>query len=432
MQPPASATNNTINMLGVGAAVSAFLLCAANKNSGVEAALASAGAYAAVVLALEVIFLRTPWRASVGLDYSRRDTDMGRIILKLLGLYATYGVLALLYWLFPEYHGSLLTRGFYTPFWEAVKLVMPYVLLLAVPYMIFMDERMREPKDAYWHFGMLLTGRACAVDWGVLRQHALSWLVKGFFLPLMFVSYAGNMNYLMNLNLGQMLSGFMGIHKLCVDILFTLDLLAAVAGYACALRLFDTHIRSAEPTVGGWFVCILCYPPFLSVFINLYLAYGPNNWGNWLKDEPALLILWGSASLGALVVYTAASLNFGCRFSNLTHRGVLTNGMYRFTKHPAYVSKNLFWWMTYVPFAPMVSGLESLRFCLLLLGINIVYYLRARTEERHLSRDPDYVRYALAMNERSVFKPVAALLPFLRYKAPEGWEKLPKPYMGLK
>ena len=34
---------------------------------------------------------------------------------------------------------------------------------------------------------------------------------------------------------------------------------------------------------------------------------------------------------------------FSFRFSNLTHRGIITSGPYRFTKHPSYVSKNIAW-----------------------------------------------------------------------------------------
>ncbi|MGJ3628557.1 DUF1295 domain-containing protein [Sphingomonas sp. MMS24-JH45] len=38
----------------------------------------------------------------------------------------------------------------------------------------------------------------------------------------------------------------------------------------------------------------------------------------------------------------------GCA-SNLTHRGILTHGAYGWTRHPAYLSKNLFWWISTVP-----------------------------------------------------------------------------------
>ena len=57
--------------------------------------------------------------------------------------------------------------------------------------------------------------------------------------------------------------------------------------------------------------------------------------------------------------------------------------------------------------------------CILLLGVNFIYYQRAVTEENHLSNYPEYVEYALAMNQRSIFRPLVKYLPFLEYKVPE-------------
>ena len=47
-----------------------------------------------------------------------------------------------------------------------------------------------------------------------------------------------------------------------IDLLFLLDVLLAAIGYTLTLRIFDTQIRSVEPTAGGWIVCLMCYPPF--------------------------------------------------------------------------------------------------------------------------------------------------------------------------
>ena len=49
-----------------------------------------------------------------------------------------------------------------------------------------------------------------------------------------------------------------------------------------------------------------------------------------------------------------------------------------------------------------------------------IYWGRARMEERHLSQDPVYVAYALAMNERSLFAPLAQRWPWLAYVPPDG------------
>ena len=61
-------------------------------------------------------------------------------------------------------------------------------------------------------------------------------------------------------------------------------------------------------------------------------------------------VFWGSTILVCIAVYSWATISFGIRFSNLTNRGIITNGPYRYTKHPAYIAKNLSWWMESVPF----------------------------------------------------------------------------------
>lgn len=114
-------------------------------------------------------------------------------------------------------------------------------------------------------------------------------------------------------------------------------------------------------------------------------------------------MLWSGAILALSAIYVWATVMFGARFSNLTHRGILTNGPYRWTKHPAYVSKNLSWWLISAPFVVMGSPWEALRASLALLALNALYYLRARTEEQHLGRDPDYQRYAEWMNRYGLF-----------------------------
>ena len=70
----------------------------------------------------------------------------------------------------------------------------------------------------------------------------------------------------------------------------------------------------------------------------------------------------------------------------------------RLTKHPAYVSKNLFWWFATMPMlATTGSMVDSIRNTAVLAFVSGVYYWRARTEERHLSADPVYRDYAAWM-----------------------------------
>jgi hypothetical protein len=54
----------------------------------------------------------------------------------------------------------------------------------------------------------------------------------------------------------------------------------------------------------------------------------------------------------------------------------------------------------------------------LLALLNLIYYARARTEERHLSRDPTYVAYALWIDQHGLLAGLARVLPFIRYRTP--------------
>ncbi len=94
-----------------------------------------------------------------------------------------------------------------------------------------------------------------------------------------------------------------------------------------------------------------------------------------------------AAIIGLLAIYTWATLVFGFRFSNLTYRGVIESGPYRYVRHPAYVAKNVAWWLEYAP------GLANLQSILFLLCWNGIYWLRALSEERHLGRFAAYRAY---------------------------------------
>jgi protein-S-isoprenylcysteine O-methyltransferase Ste14 len=127
------------------------------------------------------------------------------------------------------------------------------------------------------------------------------------------------------------------------------------------------------------------------------LAYEVNTggWAYWLQGQPALL--WGWAGLLVLLtgVYAWATFAFGLRFSNLTYRGVLTNGPYRFTRHPAYLSKNLFWWCSTLPFlVTNGSWTDPVRNTVILGIVSGIYFWRAKTEEAHLlAEDAKYREY---------------------------------------
>jgi len=177
-----------------------------------------------------------------------------------------------------------------------------------------------------------------------------------------------------------------------------------LVGYIFTLRVLDSHIRSTDPSLLGWAVAISCYQPFWSFWSSYYIQYEDKTaWGFWFENFPLIYGVWGTLILLMLFVYVWASITFGLRFSNLTHRGILTHGPYRYVKHPAYLAKNISWWLIALPFLSVVSWQDGLKHSLMLLALNGIYYLRAITEERHLGKDTAYRIYQEQISRHGLF-----------------------------
>jgi protein-S-isoprenylcysteine O-methyltransferase Ste14 len=375
-------------------------------------AVISMGTVSLSMILLEKIYLQKEHRYSSGINFLKPNKiNYNRVLIKLLGLYGTIGLAALFYWIFPEY-----STGFYTNYYRLVKLLLPVILMGSIPYFFLLDKYMAEPCDSYWHAGNVFLLRFSKVDKSIIKHHFLGWLVKVFFLALMFTYLMNNTNYLMNNDFSTAKNEFPLFYDYMYNLLYSIDLLFVTVGYLLTLKIFDSHIRTTEPTLFGWVVALHCYQPFWSMFSNSYIAYDDSYfWGNMLAGNYELYKIYGVIILLLITIYVLASVSFGVRFSNLTNRGIITNGPYRFMKHPAYLSKNLSWWLISVPFISMERADLAIKHCLLLIILNIVYYLRARTEERHLSLDPVYVEYGTAMNEKGIFRKLYKILPFLKY-----------------
>ena len=82
---------------------------------------------------------------------------------------------------------------------------------------------------------------------------------------------------------------------------------------------------------------------------------------------------------------------------------MLTNGPYRFTRHPAYLSKNLFWWCSTLPFLATTGALTDVVRNTVILGlVSAVYFWRAKTEEKHLlGEDAKYRAYHAWMEQNA-------------------------------
>ncbi len=102
-------------------------------------------------------------------------------------------------------------------------------------------------------------------------------------------------------------------------------------------------------------------------------------------NEKITTILFGLI----LIMYFAnlsSTISLGAKCSNLTNRGIVTRGAFKIVRHPAYSSKIISWWLLTLPFM-------SMRVFIAMIAWTIIYVLRAYTEEKHLEKDTDYLKY---------------------------------------
>jgi protein-S-isoprenylcysteine O-methyltransferase Ste14 len=414
-KPPPSVTSFGLNLVGVAAALVALYALHEGRVSGPAAVLMVCAAGVVPIILLDVVVLKVHRRASTGLDWSKPATpDFARVATKLLGLAVTIAPIALGYWVFPEY------GDWYNTFWSLLRRFGLSLAVFAVLYVWVVDGQMREPRDAYWQLGRVFLRHPEDAKRADIANHYRGWLIKAFYLPLFVVFTHSQLNAILTYNLGGTRN--IGLFHFLTDLIYALDVLYATVGYILSSRLIDTHLRTAEPTMLGWVVALECYMPFWGkLFSPMYLHYEGIGFETWLAGVPTVRWIWAGVILGLELIYLLATFAFGVRFSNLTNRGILTNGPYRFTKHPAYIAKNMSWWMITLPFVPNHGWADAVKWSLGLAGVSTIYFLRAKTEERHLSKDPAYVEYALWMKEHGWLRFLnrVPLVRGLMYKAPK-------------
>lgn len=391
--------------------------------SGPYASLVAMVFTAGPMVAWSLLVDKVHLRASTGIDWRNPcPVEQTRAVstTKLTGLWATWAIIAGLYCL-----GRWYWDGQYLFAMQVLGTALTPLLLLSVPYVLWLDRRMVEPRDHCWHFGAMLLGRE-AFDPDEVKKHWRAWLIKGFFGAFMISILPGGFQQVVETDIGALGQNPAQFAWFLITLLFVVDVQIGTVGYLVTFRPLDAHIRSGNPFLGGWVAALLCYPPFVFGFMGgdgllAYEVHTPG-WVHWFEGHSLLLGLWGAMLVFLTAVYAWATVAFGLRFSNLTYRGVLTNGPYRFTRHPAYLSKNLFWWLSVLPFMVGADGsiVDVIRNSFFLAVVSGIYYWRARTEEAHLlTEDPKYRAYSEWMERHGLITaPLARLGNWIRQSRP--------------
>jgi protein-S-isoprenylcysteine O-methyltransferase Ste14 len=389
---PASAVSHGVGLAGLAGLVAWVAVAVHFRMDGSYAALVNLAACGVPMVLWSLLVDKVHRRASTGIDWAqprpwRETLDVS--LTKLAGLWATWGAIALIY----------ATGRFY---WEdpyrfamwAMQSAAPWLFAASIPYVLWLDRRLVEPRDGAWALGAWLTGSAPA-DREAIVGHLRAWAVKAFFLAFMLAIVPPNFADFVGTDLANVAASPVTLANWLISFMFLLDVAFATVGYLLTMRPLDSHIRSANPYMAGWTAALICYPPFIMMDDGRPFDYRPGtaDWVHWMEGHPTLLAITGAVLVGLTAIYAWATVAFGLRFSNLTNRGILTHGPYALSRHPAYLSKNLFWWLSTIPMLSTGSLADAARATILLGVVSGIYYWRAKTEERHLKADPAYQAY---------------------------------------
>ncbi|OIO92280.1 MAG: hypothetical protein AUJ92_14550 [Armatimonadetes bacterium CG2_30_59_28] len=243
--------------------------------------------------------------------------------------------------------------------------------------------------------GPLLSWRAFFFNKHI-RSKLLGFVVKAYFGSLMLI-FATNHYRTVAEALRQVALPTADLdtrYNLVYHSLFLIDAGLASIGYFSESVLLKNRLKSVDPYPLSWMVTLACYPPFNGGTGELL----PLHMGDecQLAFSASALVALKVGTIVLYVIYVWATIALNVKFSNLTHRGVVATGPYAVIRHPAYIGKNMAWWLEYLPY--LRNGANILP----LIGWNIIYLLRALYEEKHLSADPEYVEYAKQVKYRFI------------------------------
>ncbi|TPG06364.1 methyltransferase family protein [Sphingomonas oligophenolica] len=389
---PRSAVSSGAGLSGLAGVIAWVAIARQYGMDGPYAGLVNLLCCAVPMILWSLVVDKVHRHASTGIDWASRTTVADTLdisITKLAGLWATWVAIAAIY-----ATGRFYWQGNFAFAMWCFGYAAPALFVLSIPYVLWLDRRLESPRDGAWHLGAWLTGQP-GVEHDAIYRHLRSWGVKAFFLAFMLAGMPGGYGEFIRWDVGDAWRDPAAIARWLITFMFVIDMAMATVGYILTFRPLDSHIRSANPFAAAWMAALICYPPFILMDNNGPLDYriATQEWFVWFAGHPKLIAVWGAMLVVLTGIYAWATVAFGPRFSNLTNRGILTHGPYAYSRHPAYLAKNAFWWCAALPMLTTGSHVDAIRATLLLGVVSGVYYWRAKTEERHLRLDPDYVAY---------------------------------------
>lgn len=228
------------------------------------------------------------------------------------------------------------------------------------------------------------------------RQILLNYTLKLLFIPMMYfgvIEYAWlfweTFIYLIKEGIPEGYNGSQIFNRLIFPMFLNITLAIAVGvylfGYCVEHEKLGSKIKSIDSTWLGWIVTVICYAPFFAVLFYI-IPKGDQDLA-FFKNETITVVV--RVIIMVVVLFkTWTIFTLGTKSSNLTNRGIVTKGPYKWIRHPHYLAKMIVWWICLIP-----SALEHPWLTGGMIFWTTIYVLRALTEELHLQKDPDYKTY---------------------------------------
>lgn len=316
---------------------------------------------------------------------------------------AVFVIILLIYFLFGFYYHHLLLLE--------TKIVMVILtiayLLIFLPLTIFKYKADTLFKSQVVFsilkrfFLLMLSKNISSLKSGIFNSHTekqqfLFVLIKIIFIPIMLNFFIIYVIYFIEYfrkfeNFYSLFSGYSWFFLL-TSVIFSIDTLFFSFGYIVESKRLNNMVKSVDPTLLGWLSALACYKPFNNVTYKLFPFFIDENifW----KNELMTTLLYVSIIIFYLI-FVWATLALGHKCSNLTNRGIVSRGPYRFVRHPAYSAKIIAWCLFCIP-------VFNFKVFISMLIWTIIYFIRAYTEEKHLANDPDYLHYCEKVRYRFI------------------------------
>jgi hypothetical protein len=169
-----------------------------------------------------------------GAPLRSRSEALDFSIAKIAALWTTWAAIGFLYCVARWYWD-----GPYLFAMQFLGLAAVPLLLLSIPYVLWIDRRLVEPRDAAWHFGQILVGRSPLADREMIYEHFRCWAIKAFFLAFMISIVPGNWEQVIAPSGAEVAADPVRLSNWLIATMFMVDVSFATVGYMLTMRPLD-------------------------------------------------------------------------------------------------------------------------------------------------------------------------------------------------